>query len=110
MNGLFKDRVITELREMPNLRFATSYLVADSLHMANNTLIRKLRREGSPTFHALVMAERKRRSDDLVESGRKIDRHMLAKRMGYLEPNSAYRAFKQFYGMSVRDHNRCNRT
>lgn len=85
-----------------DLMGATIERVAEDLGTPQTTMTRRLRRGGT-TFQKLKDEERRRRLHQLVRRGQIVPKRDL-EYLGFREPNTFYRFFREHMGMGVREH------
>jgi len=96
-----KSQVIALLRAA-DLSTVRERDVLDVLGVSKTALISKLRDEGV-TYTTLLLAERERRCRALLEVNPRADGYAMMRNCGYTEINSAYRAFKVWFGVPLRE-------
>lgn len=75
---------------------------AASLRCSVTTMRRLLQSEGS-VYSDMLEAERKRRCLESLESNPRAYTYQIAEAAGFTEPNSLTRAFRGWFGLSIRE-------
>ena len=98
------EKVIDYLRDI-DLARARSDDAGRAIGMGRFNMARALEAEGT-TYGRLLDCERRRRCEILLAVNPRPDTVLIARKIGYTEPNSASRAFKRWFGMTLRQHKR----
>lgn len=86
-----------------DLHRARDFTVAEALGLSPSTMRRRLREEGTG-FAALCTAEKQRRCKELLDKNPRADGWAIADTCGYAEQNAATRAFRQWFGCTLRGY------
>lgn len=84
---------------LADLERVDAEVTASHLCMSSSTLRRRLRAEGT-SYQVLLDAVRAHRCDKVLASS-SLPGKTLALEMGFSEPNSFYRAFQRWHGVSL---------
>ncbi len=95
------DRVseILKCADLSRLRLGD---VIDATGLNRRRLESRLKIEGT-SYAELLKTERMQRARDLLNANPHADGHGLAKKCGYMQLTSAYRAFRHWFGVSFYD-------
>jgi AraC-like DNA-binding protein len=96
------ERVRRALQEMSDLGDASVGAVADALHVAQRTLHRRLRLEGS-SYQEILDAVRMQRCVQHMQLRTRLTKE-IAYALGFSDPSNLYRAFRRWTGLTVSEY------
>ncbi len=95
------EKVINYLRACDISR-VRDFDAASGVGCSVSCLRKRLKNEGA-TYAELLAAEKRRRCSELLAINPHADVQLIAKKCGYASPSGVGRAFKQWYGRTLRE-------
>jgi AraC-like DNA-binding protein len=102
----YTDQVAEYLRSAAPGR-ACQVRCADMLGISENTLLRRLTEEGA-SYKAMADAEKRRRAMEIVAANPKATGWDIAMHCGLTCSQSAVRAFRRWFGVTITDYKRAS--
>lgn len=103
-NQLIAEKV-REYLKAADLARARSWNCAAAAGLSEQTFRRRLREEGA-RYSTLLADEKRRRALDLLAVNPRADTQLVAKKWGLRHRGNAGRAFKQLFGVTMRQFKR----